>query len=332
MQIKLPTIDIKFRKASVQTPDLDKARNGLSDLDLRSKAADLRDAAVERAGDLRDFATGRAGDLRDFATDRASGLKDLATDRGGDLHDIATDSASGLKDLAAEGAAGLIDLAKEGASSARDRASDISLPEVHIPTVDLSNVDLGKAVAPAAKAVGDGIEAVAQSFRSIGKAIDERRHPRKQQPPLAETGIALLAGIGGGMALMFFMDPAKGRRRRMLLRAKLDRWSRATVETIQISLASRSQRPIVGGHGTPSDGDIQADVMGGPDASADLEAVDSAAGHDAGTTPAPETATEWGSASNTGIYGEAAWGESGTSEAPAEAPEQRESIVSHSEV
>ncbi len=47
-----------------------------------------------------------------------------------------------------------------------------------------------------------------------------------QRGPDVRPGIALLAGFGGGLALMFFYDPDEGRRRRALLRDQLTKWTR----------------------------------------------------------------------------------------------------------
>ena len=148
-------------------------------------------------------------------------------------------------------------------------------------------MDLAKVVAPAAKALTERIAGVTKSLRAAGQSIEDRRKPRRQAP-IAETGVALVAGIGSGVALMFFLDPAKGRRRRALLRAKLGRWSRTAAETIrdtQHDLMATRQSVAAKIRETAENVrperavDPQADVLDGPDASANLEAVDAAAGH-----------------------------------------------------
>lgn len=209
---------------------------------------------------------------------------------------------------------GLRERASDLASAASDRASGIAgaaasvasdLPKVELP-------DLGKAVAPAAKAVGDGVSAVADSFRGIGKGIEQWRKPKKQEPPVAEAGIALLAGMGGGMALMYFLDPEQGRRRRSMLVARLGRWSRTASGALGSGgrgLADRSQgvKASVSSmvrRSASADDTAAADVSSGPDASRDLEATDAAAstGSSAswggGATPEPSLA-----AASADVYG-----------------------------
>ena len=48
----------------------------------------------------------------------------------------------------------------------------------------------------------------------------------KQTKPDFMPGISLLAGFGAGLALMYFLDPERGRARRNILRDKLTVWTR----------------------------------------------------------------------------------------------------------
>ena len=48
----------------------------------------------------------------------------------------------------------------------------------------------------------------------------------KQTKPDFMPGISLLAGFGAGLALMYFLDPERGRARRNILRDKLTTWTR----------------------------------------------------------------------------------------------------------
>jgi hypothetical protein len=58
-----------------------------------------------------------------------------------------------------------------------------------------------------------------------------REPPQQQKGPDVVPGIALLAGVGGGLALMYFFDPGEGRRRRALLRDQFTKWMRIGRET-----------------------------------------------------------------------------------------------------
>jgi hypothetical protein len=193
--------------------------------------------------------------------------------------DLATGAAATLRDRAVEGASTLRDLAASSAAEVRDRAQDVELPDVKLPAVGTAGV---KAVAPAAKVLGEGIEAVAESFRSVGRGFSEWRNPPKRQPPYAEAGVALLAGVGGGMAVMYFLDPVQGRRRRTLLVAKLQRWSRDGARALQgtsRTLSDRAQSLTRAGSSAGAGAEVQADVMSGPDASVELVETDLVAGH-----------------------------------------------------
>lgn len=264
MRFKLPTIDIRVgsRDVDVHAPDMNGTRRDLADIDLRGKASDLRDAT----------------------TSGASSLVDRASSGASTLSGAASSGASTLRDMAVEGASKLGDLASSGASDLKDRAQDVKVPDVKLPNVsDLPSVDVAKAVAPAAKAIGDGIEAVAESFRSVGRGINDWRNPPKKEPPVAEAGVALLAGVGGGMALMYFMDPKQGRRRRTLLVARVSRWSKTAVRALEGTTRDLSNRAQGLTHtGSDIDADEQSDVLGGPDASANLEEIDRAAGREPG--------------------------------------------------
>lgn len=59
------------------------------------------------------------------------------------------------------------------------------------------------------------------------RAIRVTREPAPaQRGPDVMPGVALLAGVGGGLALMYFFDPGEGRRRRALLHDQLHKWTR----------------------------------------------------------------------------------------------------------
>lgn len=55
-------------------------------------------------------------------------------------------------------------------------------------------------------------------------------------------GLALLGGVGAGVAAMFFLDPEQGRRRRALLRDQAIKWTRITRETVDGRLTDLRNR------------------------------------------------------------------------------------------
>ena len=81
-----------------------------------------------------------------------------------------------------------------------------------------------------------------KSMRDLGHDVqslgDELKHvrvttePRHSRPDLM-PGIALLGGFGAGIALMYFLDPEQGTRRRALLRDQVTKWTRIGRETAE---------------------------------------------------------------------------------------------------
>jgi hypothetical protein len=71
----------------------------------------------------------------------------------------------------------------------------------------------------------------AQLGRDI-RSVRITREPPRRSPDFM-PGIALLAGVGSGLAIMYFFDPGEGRRRRALLRDQLVKWTRIGRETAE---------------------------------------------------------------------------------------------------
>jgi hypothetical protein len=72
--------------------------------------------------------------------------------------------------------------------------------------------------------------------RQLGKdlrAVRITTEPPRSTRPSVMPGIALLGGLGAGLALMYFADPIEGRHRRALLRGQLTKWTRMGREKAQ---------------------------------------------------------------------------------------------------
>jgi hypothetical protein len=132
------------------------------------------------------------------------------------------------------------------------------------------------------------LRSLSTDLRELGRDVKTLRITRatKSRPSMV-PGLAILAGIGGGMAAMFFFDPEEGRRRRALLRDQLNKWLRQLRGAFGGRAADLRNRAGGLGHGRTSvgpglagEGSMEpAPVVGtGPDASADLAATDEAAG------------------------------------------------------
>ena len=192
------------------------------------------------------------------------------------------------------------------------QASRIELPKVTRKDVDAAVEETRKAVSTGVEGVADqlavGAAALGHEAGELGKDAGKRgrelghdlrgltddvrsihitRQPRRSD---ILPGIALLAGLGSGLAAMFFFDPEQGRRRRALLRDQLVKWTRVTRETVtgrvedlrnrSVGLAHEMRKGAeqVRGSEDESTGLGQlADTS--PDASRDLSATDLAAKH-----------------------------------------------------
>ena len=74
--------------------------------------------------------------------------------------------------------------------------------------------------------VGHDVQSLGQELRRVRLTTE----PRRTRPDMM-PGIYLLGGFGAGLALMYFLDPSRGRRRRALLRDRLTKWTRVGRET-----------------------------------------------------------------------------------------------------
>jgi hypothetical protein len=125
--------------------------------------------------------------------------------------------------------------------------------------------------------------------KDLSKDVRSLRITREKQRANSLPGIALLGGLGIGLAAMYFFDPEQGRRRRALLRDQMVKWSRITSETLSgraedlrnrgIGLAHETRSAIedaTEGSGESEWNDSVVDTT--PDAAAQLDNTDAAAG------------------------------------------------------
>lgn len=144
------------------------------------------------------------------------------------------------------------------------------------------------------RAAGDqNIRALGKDIRALGKDVRQLRVTREQPGPNVMPGIALLAGLGGGLAIMYFFDPEQGRRRRALLRDQTNKWMRIGRERLSgraedlrnrtIGLTHEARSALGGGTETISDEpweDIGESTR--DDISGELERTDQAVRSEAG--------------------------------------------------
>jgi len=123
------------------------------------------------------------------------------------------------------------DAGAQAAGTARDLSSQAAKA-----TADVSNqaVSVVREVPVGAGALAAGaMKGLQQLGSEIRKVRITREAPMSRRGPDARPGIALLAGFGGGLALMYFFDPDEGRRRRALLRDQLTKLTRISRETAE---------------------------------------------------------------------------------------------------
>lgn len=132
----------------------------------------------------------------------------------------------------AQGAAnitqGAADITQDAGSQAAGVARDLGTQAVR------ATQDYGSQAAAVARDVPSGANSLVQlarrgvaHIRRDLSAMRVTREPAPQQRgPDIMPGVALLAGVGGGLALMFFLDPERGRQRRILLRDQITKWTR----------------------------------------------------------------------------------------------------------
>jgi hypothetical protein len=187
----------------------------------------------------------------------------------------------------------------------------VDLPKVELPKFDLhrpdiSTPDLGKT----GKAIGASLESVGDRLGSLATDVRSVRVTRKPEPNVAApAGLALLGGLGGGMALMFFFDPRQGRRRRALLRDQLVRLANSLSRAVSGGARSVQGRgaglaaSVRPGTGSSSTDDGAAVVAETPYAADQLEATDEAAASSAAATGSDDASADvasggWDAAGN----------------------------------
>lgn len=114
-----------------------------------------------------------------------------------------------------------------------------SLPDAKLPKIDLHKVELPKPdLAAAGRAVGGGVDALTRRLDDLGHEVRSIRVVRGPEPRVGPAaGLALLGGLGTGMALMYFLDPRVGAARR----GQLIRRLQAVVEQLRSKIMDRGQ-------------------------------------------------------------------------------------------
>jgi hypothetical protein len=150
------------------------------------------------------------------------------------------------------------DYSQKARSDAADTADDLSVQAKKSANEQITRAsgwanDLLRAAASLGTALALSSRKTAQDLGDTAqdKAKDLRNlrlttEPKRTGPDFA-PGISLLAGFGAGFALMYYLDPEKGKARRNLLRDKVMSWSHKAAKTARgtaIDVSNRAQGAI----------------------------------------------------------------------------------------
>jgi hypothetical protein len=255
--------------------------------------------------------SGKLDDVRKALSDEADHLATVAADLGRDIgetagkvtHDAGSQVASVTQD-AQVGASNFAQSLLKGAAG------------------------LGAAIA----ATGRKSMRDAQELSKEARKVRITTEPPKQGPDMM-PGVALLGGFSAGLALMFFLDPEHGRRRRSLLRDQLTKWTRVGRETAEGKAKDLRNRTIGAMHETrkvvsgAANGAAEAETsMYAPTGYGSLDNATPSQSTDFGEVPAYNQSTDYGQSTDLGQGTDFGQGES------SEYDEQRNLEESRSQV
>jgi len=160
--------------------------------------------------------------------------------------------------------------------------------------------EVGAALAVSSRKVAKDANQTVQSTARDARNLRLTTEPQKTGPDFA-PGITLLAGFGAGIALMYYLDPERGRARRNMLRDKLLSWTRKATQTASGTakdLSNRAQGAVY---------ETRKQMTGSPDTDTQTWETSSAAGNGlTGQSKSDGSLTAYGSSdpSTTDTWGE----------------------------
>jgi hypothetical protein len=211
------------------------------------------------------------------------------------LADETSAKASKIADQTASQASGI---ARDPAGSASNVAQQVLKGAAELGTV------LAVSSRKTAKDLSQNAQSVADDLRRVRITME----PKKTGPDFT-PGISLLAGFGAGIALMYFLDPEKGKARRNMLADRLMSWTRKAGEAAtgkakhlgnRASGAMYETRKQLQGGAWPSDVDADTQTQAwetGIGTASELAATDFAAsqtGYASSSGSDPSTTDTWG--------------------------------------
>jgi hypothetical protein len=160
-------------------------------------------------------------------------------------------------------------MGRDAGAHAEDVAHDVTRDAQKQTNVAMSRIaEVAATIGPTIATLGrQKVRQATEQAQSLGKDLRQVRittePPRKQGLP----GIALLGGlgigIGTGIAMMYLLDPERGRTRRALLRDKLVKWARISRETAEgkakdlrnrtVGVMAEARKTVTSGIGVPDE-------------------------------------------------------------------------------
>ena len=186
--------------------------------DVKKQISQQVDQLAKVASDVSRDLTAQAARVTSDAGSSAAGLaRDAGSSTAGFARDAGSSAAGLARDIGSQVVSATHDVGSQAASAAKD------------------------APATAATLAQQALRGASQLGRDLRKVRITTEEPKRG--PDIMPGIALLAGLGGGIALMYFLDPGEGRRRRALFRDQVTKWTgigRRAVEGRAKDLSNRT--------------------------------------------------------------------------------------------
>lgn len=216
--------------------------------------------------------TGTIDDLKRSLAQEVDHIAQLAAQLG---RELATGAAKVTQDAGTQAAVVARDLGSTATKAGQDVGAQAAAVARDVP------VTAGTLAQQAARSA-------AQLGRDLRTVRITRQPAASQQRPDLMPGVALLGGFASGIALMYFFDPAEGRRRRGLLRDQVARWTRIGRQTATskagelrnrtIDLAQEAKKAVAGV--VPQESNL-GELVGETNAHAGSNGAFNGYGHDA---------------------------------------------------
>jgi hypothetical protein len=182
-----------------------------------------------------DGVSSKIDEVRQSLSKEAEHLAQIAASYGRD----AKAHVSDIADDASKQASRIAGAASEKAQTVAD--DPVGHANTWVSDLLKAAAGLGAALALSGRKTADDVSASAKTTARDLSKLRLTTEPKKTSPDFM-PGITLLAGFGAGIALMWFLDPERGRARRNMLRDKLTSWTRQASKTASGTAKDLSNR------------------------------------------------------------------------------------------